>query len=116
MRRYFHISRWLLCAITLSVVVTVVSIPLISALHTHVEHMDGCNGSSDTPGTDDASDCGFCALYAQFTPWEVLPVPTFSFRAPVTPLLTTFGQPRPKVLCKGLVSGHTTRGPPSFSA
>jgi len=117
MRRHFHISRWLLCAITLSVVVTVVSIPLISVLHTHVAHVDGCDGvHGDATGTDGAQDCNFCALYTQFTPKDALPVPLFSFRAPITPLLTIFAQPRPKVLCKGIANKHTTRGPPSLYA
>src|SRR5690554_1795960 len=101
MWRYFHISRWMLCVITLSVVATVVSIPLISAMHTHVQHAEGCDEQhGDAAGTDSAADCDFCALYAQFTPREALPVPSFSFRAPVTPLLTIFAQPRPKALCK----------------
>ena len=117
MGRYVRISRWLLCAITLSVVITVVSIPLISAMHTHVAHADSCDDQHDgATGTDGAVDCDFCALYAQFTPREALPVPSFSLRAPVTPLLTIFAQPRPKALCKGSVNGHTTRGPPSVSA
>ena len=117
MGRYFQISRWLLCVITLSVVITVMSIPLISALHSHVQHVDRCNEQHGAAtGTDGATDCDFCALYAQFTPREALPVPVFSFRSPVTPLLTIFAQPRPKVLCKGLADPYTTRGPPSISA
>ncbi|MGV3763757.1 hypothetical protein [Parapedobacter sp.] len=101
----------------MSVVVTVVSIPLVSAMHTHARHTSGCDERhGETAGTDGASDCNFCALYAQFTLREAPPAPSFSFRAPVTPFLTTFGQPTPKALCKGLATGHTTRGPPSFSA
>src|SRR3546814_6952916 len=76
-------------------------------MHTHVQHADGCDEQhGDVAGTDHATDCDFCALYAQFIPREALPVPSFSFRAPVTPLLTLLAQPRPKALCKGLVNGH----------
>ncbi len=117
MRRYGQISRWLLCLVTLSVVIAVVSIPLISATHIHMHHGDGCDERrGDAAGTDGAPDCDFCALYAQFTPGEALPAPSFCFRAPVTPLRAVFAQPQPKALCKGLVNGHTTRGPPIFFA
>ena len=118
MRRYLQISRWLLCAVTLSVVITVVSMPLISAMHTHAQHVDGCTDQQhDEPaGTDGAVRCDFCALYAQFAPREAQLVPSFSFRVPVTPLLTIFAQPMPKALCKGLANQHTTRGPPSFES
>lgn len=115
MGRYVQISRWLLCTIALTVVITVVSIPLISAMHTHVEHVNGCDDQYDgTAGTDGAVDCDFCALYAQFTPREAPPVPSLSLRAPVTSLLTIFVQPRPKALCEGLGNLHTNRGPPSY--
>lgn len=115
MGRYVQISRWLLCAITLSVVITVVSIPLIAAMHTHAQHMDGCDDRhSDAAGTAGAVDCDFCALYAQFTPREALPLPALSFCTPVLPLLKIFAQPRPKALCEGLGNLHTNRGPPSY--
>ncbi|HWK98714.1 MAG TPA: hypothetical protein VNQ55_02155 [Parapedobacter sp.] len=103
--------------ITLSVVITVVSIPLISAMHSHVQHVDRCDDQhSDTTGTDGTSTCDFCALYAQFVPREAAQAPSFSFRSPVMSLLTIVVQPRPKALCKGLANGYTTRGPPSIFA
>jgi len=104
-----------MCAITLSVVITVVSIPLIAAMHTHVQHVDGCDDQhGDAAGTDGTVNCDFCALYAQFAPREALLVLSFSCRAPVVPLLTVFAPPRPKALCSGLANRHTTRGPPSY--
>ncbi|MFB2121432.1 hypothetical protein [Parapedobacter sp. 2B3] len=117
MGRYFQISRWLLCVVTLGVVVTVVSIPLIATLHTHIQHVDGCDeGHGGDAGTDGASNCDFCALYGQFTPREALSVSMFSFRTPVTPLRAIVAQPRSKVLCEGVAHGYTTRGPPSIFA
>lgn len=113
MGRYLQISRWLLCAVTLSVVATVISIPLISAMHIHVQHVDGCGDQhDDASGTDGTLDCDFCALYAQFTPREALIAPIFSFRAPVMPLVTVFAQPRSKARCKGIADRQTNRGPP----
>src|SRR5690606_10989505 len=115
MGRYVQISRWLLCTIALTVVITVVSIPLISAMHTHVEHVNGCDDQYDgTAGTDGAVDCDFCALYAQFTPREAPPVATFSLLAPVTPLLAVFVQPRPPAHCEGFGDLHANRGLPSY--
>lgn len=113
MGRYLQISRWLLCAVTLSVVAAVISIPLISAMHIHVQHVDGCGDQhGDASGTAGALDCDFCALYAQFTPREAIIAPTFSFRTPVMPLVTVFAHPRSKVLCKGIADRQTNRGPP----
>lgn len=115
MGRYFHIPRWFLCAITLSVVVAVVSIPLISAMHSHAQYDGHCEDKPHNVTHNDSADnshCEFCALYAQFIPTEAPPVLPFSFRTPVTPLLTQFVQLRPKALSEGPESGYTTRGPP----
>src|SRR5690606_19392568 len=103
MRRYVRISRWLLCAITLCVVITVVSIPLLSAMRAHVARAAGCDDQHDgSTGTDGVFDCDFCSLYAHFSPREALSVPSFSLRTPVTPLLTIFAQPWSKALCSHL--------------
>lgn len=87
--------------------------PLISALHSHVQHADRCGEGHGDTGTTDPSDCNFCALYAQFVPREAPEAPSFSFRSPVTPLLTVFVQPKSKARADGLVTGYINRGPPA---
>ena len=115
MKPRFQIARWLLCMIALCVVTAVVSIPVISAMHTHAHHADSCavehEGMGD--GTDDASTCGFCALYAQFTPREALPAPVFSFCTPVTSIITLLAPSGSKAIPTGAAAQHTNRGPPS---
>lgn len=113
MRRFLHISRWFLCVVTLIVVAAVISIPLVSALHNHVQHVAGYGDQHDeTSDTDGTLDCDFCALYAQFTPREAIIVPAFSFRAPIMPVVTVFTQPRNIARCKGIADRQTKRGPP----
>lgn len=112
--RYTYAFRLFVQVIFLNMALVLIGIPVIHALHTHVEssQQEGyLSQSAHDP--DDGQACGLCASFARFVPREANPALSFDFNAPIALLPTVFLQAPGKQLCEGLQRGHTDRGPPT---
>lgn len=107
-----HIFRLFVQVIFLNISLLLIGIPVIHALHTHVESQEGYLSQS-AHNSDDGQACGLCASFARFVPREATHTPSFDFNAPVVLRASVFLQAPDEQICDGLPQGYTSRGPPA---
>ncbi len=116
---YIHMSRFFMLLIAMSMIMAVISIPIMYVMHTHSHEEERCDSHThhkSDPDSGDTKECNLCEFYAQYIPKDANPTPPFVFQIPVAPLATQFRLLECEDPCDGLRDGYANKGPPSLSS
>lgn len=119
MKRCVQISKVFMQIAAISVMMAVISVPLMYAMHTHHHAGSPCESHNHhEENHDDAAamqDCTFCQLYTHYIPAQAVLKPAFTLCAPLFQLKRLAAHPVAKAPNEGLCDRHTNKGPPLVS-